>query len=303
MKKILTILAVLLPFTLSGQQFPFMDSYPVNPFNFSPAYAGIAHGKTLFMDYRSDWSGIDGGPRTYQLSYSDKFRNRVGLGLRFVYDKADIFKQTLILGTYTYEVVIKESHTINFGLSAGLYRNTLDLSRYLNDPAYTDDLALIFGQQKSLLKFATDVSALYRYRDIEAGVLFSNIMFGIVKYRNTDLTYKPFRNYTVHAAWDIRLDDKWSVKPAAIIRGGKNVPMQYELAPTVKYNNRIWMTVLYRTSGIIGLGIGGEIIEGVLLNYSYDLNSSMATSVSFNAYGSHQVTLGVKLFREHRKTE
>ena len=79
------------------------------------------------MDYRSDWSGIEGGPKTYQLSYSDKFKNRVGLGIRFIYDKADIFKQTLLLGTYTYEVKINNEHTLNFGLSAGLYRNVIDL--------------------------------------------------------------------------------------------------------------------------------------------------------------------------------
>ncbi len=165
MKKTILILFLLIPGYLFGQQFPYMDSYSVNPFNFSPAYAGITNKKTLFMDYRSDWSGIEGGPKTYQLSYSDKFKNRVGLGIRFIYDKADIFKQTLLLGTYTYEAKINNEHTLNFGLSAGLYRNLIDLSKYFNDPGYVQDLALLYGQQKSLIKFATDISVLYRYKD------------------------------------------------------------------------------------------------------------------------------------------
>ena len=43
MKKTILILFLLIPGYLFGQQFPYMDSYSVNPFNFSPAYAGISH--------------------------------------------------------------------------------------------------------------------------------------------------------------------------------------------------------------------------------------------------------------------
>ena len=105
MKKLILILLVSIPIAVFGQQFPFLEGYNVNPFNLSPAYAGLHNPKTVFMDYRSDWTGMTGGPRTYQLSYNDKIK-RVGFGARFIYDKTDIFKQTLILGTYTYEVNI-----------------------------------------------------------------------------------------------------------------------------------------------------------------------------------------------------
>jgi type IX secretion system PorP/SprF family membrane protein len=299
MKKIFVILLLLSPAYMFGQQFPYMDSYNVNPFNFSPAYAGITNKKTLFMDYRSDWSGIEGGPKTYQLSYSDKFRNRVGLGIRFIYDKADIFKQTLILGTYTYEAKINNEHTLNFGLSAGLYRNLIDLSKYFNDPGYVQDLALLYGQQKSIIKFATDISVLYRYKDAEAGILFSNIMFGNVRYHDSDMTYKPFRNYTLHAAYLFSLDGKWSTKPVVIFRGGQNVPLQFEIAQTLTWNKRLWLTTLFRTNGIVGLGLGAEIYDGIMLNYSYDLNYNMTANVSFNTYGSQQLTLGIRLFKPH----
>lgn len=297
MKKLIIIFILFIPGWAFGQQFPFMDSYSVNPFNFSPVYAGLSNKRTLFMDYRSDWSGIEGGPKTYQLSYSDKFRNKVGLGLRFIYDKADIFKQTLILGTYTYEAKIRDEHILNFGLSMGVYRNLIDLSKYFNDPGYVEDIALIYGQQKSVIKFATDISALYRFKQAEAGILFSNIMFGTVRYHDSEMTYKPFRNYLVHAAYKFSLDDKWTIKPIVIFRGGQNVPLQFEIAQTVAWNDRLWMTTLLRTSGILGLGLGGEICDGVLLNYSYDLNYNLASSVSINTYGSHQLTLGIRIFK------
>jgi type IX secretion system PorP/SprF family membrane protein len=293
MKKIAYIsILLMLTGTLSAQQFPLMEGYNTNPFTLSPAYAGIHNSKTVFIDYRSDWSGIDGGPKTYQLSYNDKLNEKVGLGGRFIYDKTDIFKQTLILGTYTYEVKLAEEHILNFGLSAGFFRNSIDLAKYYNNPDYVQDPVLLYGQEKSKIKFATDISALYRYKDVEAGILFSNVMFGTVKYHSVDMTYKPLKNYLLHASYLFAIDERWTVRPTVILRGGQDIPVQFELAPSVTWNNRIWGTAVYRTGGIFGMGFGGEVYNGILLNYSYNLSSN----VSPNTFGSHQLSLGVKIF-------
>jgi len=293
MKRIILIFSFLIPALSFGQQFPFMENYNLNPFSLSPAYAGIYNSKTLFMDYRSDWSGVEGGPKTYQLSYNDKFKNRVGLGGKFIYDKTDIFKQTLILGTYTYEVKLHDKHTLNFGLSMGVYRNSIDLTKYYNDPNYIDDIVLMYGQQKSKIKFATDISALYRYRQGEAGIVFSNLMFGSVKYSGSEMTYKPFKNYLIHAAYLFNLDEKWSLKPEMVFRGGQHVPVQFDLSSAVTWNEKIWATALFRTSGIFGIGVGGEVYQGLFLNYSYNLSTNVPT----NTFGSHQLTLGVRIFK------
>ncbi len=296
MKKIVILLLVLMPAIAYGQQFPFMEGYSMDPFILSPAYAGVHNSKTLFLDYRSDWTGIDGGPKTYQLSYSDKI-GRVGFGGRFIYDKTDIFKQTLLLGTYSYEVNITNEHIINFALSVGFFRNSIDLSKYYNDPTFVQDAALFNGQEQSRIKFATDISALYRYRQLEAGVLFSNVMFGTVKYANNDMTYKPLKNFLLHASYLLVIDNRWDVKPTFILRGGQHVPSLFEIAPTVTWNKRFWGNVLLRTGGIYGAGVGGEVYKGIMLNYSFN----MSTNVALNAFNSHQVTLGVKIFTPKKK--
>lgn len=297
MKKIFIILILIIPAVAFGQQFPFMEGYNINPYSLSPAYAGIHNNKTLFMDYRSDWSGIEGGPKTYSLSYSDNFKNKVGLGAKFIYDKTDIFKQTLLLVTYTYEIKIMKEHSINFGLSLGCYRNSIDLTKYYNDPDYVQDMVLLYGQQQSKIKFATDISVLYRHKQLDAGVVFSNIMFGTTRYKNSDMTYKPLKNYLAHASYLFKLDDRWSIKPTVILRGGQQIPMQFEVSPTVIWNDRFWASTLYRTAGIYGIGLGGEVYKGFLLNYSYNLSNYINSTVPGNAFGSHQITLGIRIFK------
>ncbi len=309
MRKLLIILIGFIPAAVFAQQFPSLESCNLNPFGLSPAYAGIRNNQTLFIDYRTDWSGIVGGPTTCQLSYnakpvkkkklggdfkydkSDISGPRVGLGARFIYDKTDIFKQILFLGTYTYEVRFKRGNTLNLALSAGFFRNSIDLAKYFNDPGYVQDMALINGQVKSKIKFASDLSALYRYKQFEAGVLFSNIMFGTVRYKNTGTSYKPLKNYLLHTSYLFNLDNRWSFRSTVIVRGGQDIPVQLELEPALTWNNRFWGTGIYRTGGVFGAGVGGEIIDGIFLNYSYNLS----TNISLNTFGSHQITLGLKI--------
>jgi len=110
------------------------------------------------------------------------------------------------------------------------------------------------------------------------------------------MTYKPFKNYLLHASYLFNLDDKWSVKPGMVFRGGQHVPVQFDVSATVTWNERFWITTLIRTSGILGVGLGGEIYKGILLNYSYDLSNNLNSTVPINTFGSHQLTLGIRIF-------
>ena len=79
--------------------------------------------------------------------------------------------------------------------------------------AYVQDLVLLYGQQQSKLKFASDFSALYRYEHLEAGILFSNLMYGSVHYKNSDMTYKPYKNYLLHSSYTFSLMKSGQLSP------------------------------------------------------------------------------------------
>ena len=100
-----------------------------------------------------------------------------------------------------------------------------------------------------------------------------------------------------HAAYNFEASDILDIKPIIILRGGKNAPDQLEAAATATYNKKVWGTVLYRTGGVIGFGAGARLFESLLLNYSYNLS----TGVALNSFGSHQITLGFRLFKPEEK--
>ena len=106
-----------------------MDKYTL-----APSYAGNFNPKFLFLGYRSDWSGINGGPMTFRLSFNDVLMQNAGWGARVAFDKAGIFNQLYAVGSYSYKLTVSDEHHILFGLSAGLHHNSVNLTEYYNDP-------------------------------------------------------------------------------------------------------------------------------------------------------------------------
>jgi type IX secretion system PorP/SprF family membrane protein len=244
------------------------------------------------MGYRSDWSGIVGGPKTFRLSYNDAFMQNAGYGGKFIYDKAGIFKQIIILGTYSYRVKIAEAHFLMFGLSLGFYSNTLNIIDFYNDPKYNIDPALLSANVTSKLKFMSDVAVVYTFKGIEAGFLFSNINFGDSKYSQVDVHYKPLANYQIHASYLYGISERWDVSPLLILRGGKYIKSQFEFASSIVYQKNLWGSLLYRDRGIWGIGIGGNIIKGLKIGYNFNIASSVAPRL----YNNHEISIGINIF-------
>jgi type IX secretion system PorP/SprF family membrane protein len=299
-KLIIVIIGFFTGVIVCAQQMPLSENYFLDKYSLSPSYAGNFNTKYLFMGYRSDWSGIAGGPKTLRLSYNDAFMQNAGYGGKFIYDKAGIFKQIIILGTYSYKVKLAENHFIMFGLSAGFYSNTLDLIDYYNDPKYNIDPALLSANVTAKLKFMSDISAVYKYKGFEGGFLFSNINFGDSKYQQVDVHYKPLANFQIHASYLYSISEKWDVSPLMILRGGKYIKSQFELTSSVVYQKKLWGSLLFRDPDIWGVGIGANVTKGLKIGYNFNIASSVASRF----YNNHEICIGINIFELTRtKTE
>jgi len=294
-----TILFVLVLATISsaGQQTPVWENYFLDKYSLSPSFAGQTDPGTIFTGFRSDWTGIPGGPKTYSVSYSDLLNTKTGLGFRVIYDRAGIFDQLYLMGSYSYALILSEEHKLLFGISAGLYRNGINFTDHYNDPGYNIDPVLTQQDIKSHLKIISDYSLVYLFKGMEAGLMFSNITFGDAKFSELEVTYKPFAVYQVHAGYTLKFNDFWSVDPLIYIRGGKYIKCQTGLASRIVYKDLIWASLGYRDHGIWGTGVGVSISKW--LRFSYNFN--MASSVSMNIFNSHEFTIAINIKEFLRK--
>jgi type IX secretion system PorP/SprF family membrane protein len=294
MKKIFTILlAAFSGATLYAQQSPLSESYFVDKYTLAPSYAGNVNARYLFLGYRSDWTGVDGGPKTFRLSFNDVIMQNAGYGAKVIYDKAGIFNQLYIMGSYSYNLQVSGDHHILFGISAGLYHNSLNLSEFYNDPDYNLDPALVQQDVKSKLKFMSDVSLVYSWQSLEAGVVLSNISFGDATYKEADqLKYNPLANIQFHASYLYSVAENWDIVPLVIVRTGKNIKTQFEIASQVIWQKKIMGSLAFRDPGVIGIGLGANISKGLKLYYNFNL----ATNISMNVFNNHEVTVGFNIF-------
>ena len=300
MKKLVTVLiSILFHGVITAQQMPVSENYFMDKYVLSSSYAGHFNPGSFFTGFRSDWSGIKGGPKTVRLSYSDLLMTNAGYGGKIIYDKAGIFDQLYIMGTYSYSLRIADEHKVLLALSAGIYHNRINFTDYYNNPNYNIDPVMIQQDISSKLKFMSDFSGLYLFKGIEAGIMFANINFGDAKYNEVDVTYKPFTNYQFHAAYSFHINDHWKIDPIAYLRGGKFIKSQIGIAAMVKYQENIWGSLSFRDPGILGCGFGANIAKGIRFSYNFNF----ASSVALNIYNNHEISVGVNIKDLIKKTQ
>jgi type IX secretion system PorP/SprF family membrane protein len=300
MKKILLSLTVILTaISAYSQQIPLSENYFMDKYSLAPSYAGNFNPKYLIMGYRSDWSGIDGGPKTVRISYNDvfPFMKNAGYGGKIIYDKAGIFNQLYVSGSYSYNLQVNQEQHLLFGLSAGFYKNRLNLLDFYNDPKYSIDPSLVSQDVKSKLKFMSDFSAVWIWKGAEAGFMFSNISFGDASYKEVSLKYNPLANLQFHGTYLYNINEDWDVAPLVILRGGKYIKSQFELASQVIYLKKFRGSLVFRDPGIIGFGIGLDINKLLKIGYNFNL----ATNVALGAFNNHEISIGINLFKDNTK--
>ena len=70
--------------------------------------------------------------------------------------------------------------------------------------------------------------------------MFSNISFGDASYKGVDLKYNPLANFQFHATYLYNINEDWDLTPLAIVRAGKFIKSQFELASQVMYLKKVW---------------------------------------------------------------
>ena len=82
-----------------------------------------------------------------------------------------------------------------------------------------------------------------------------------------------------------------------VLRGGQHIPSQLDLSAELKWKETFWATTLLRTSGIFGVGLGGEVYQGIILSYSYNLSNNINAKCSGIALWKSSGYLGNTIFK------
>jgi type IX secretion system PorP/SprF family membrane protein len=312
MKKIITSIAILLMGTcgLYAQQDPAYSMYMFNGLFINPAYAGSHEVVSLMAIYRHQWVGIDGAPRSANLSVHSPFRkNQYAVGLTVANDKIGLANTFTVTPSFSYRIKIKETK-LCIGVQASLayfYRNnsqsdlptsTADNILTINSNQFVPNVGVglywygkkffvglaaphlmptALSGKTAVLKYNADISHVYNYFNLSAGYVFGKDL-AVVKFRPTFLM-------------------KWQ-------KGLPNNIPQFDFNLALLFIDRIWLGASLRTQGNAYtqkgkvMKFGPESFVGYLqvkitreLQFGYAYDATISNLRNINS-GTHEVMLG-----------
>jgi len=127
---------------VSGQDQGIYSQYMINPVLINPGATGLNDQHELFFNYRNQWSGTEGAPSNYTVSYNGRVYDNVGLGLMANAENFGALNRYRALLSYAYQIE-SEGFNLGIGLSTEYHQFSLTGGTLLNPLVQFDDPLLM----------------------------------------------------------------------------------------------------------------------------------------------------------------
>ncbi len=298
----------------TAQQNIQFTQYIFNSLSVNPAYAGYKEEWFLQMGLHNQWVGLEGAPKTGQLSIDgvlNPTNKSTGVGLQITADKLGPQAATSIYANYAYRLRLDESDTkrLSFGIGTGVTQYSLD-GTMLN-PTNPGDPGLPLGKETELvpdLRFGIHYSTPTFYMGISVmDLLSSGTNESLFKQEDNPFTIARERHYYLIAGTMMNLSEGLKLRPSLLVKEDFKGPTSVDLNAMLVFADQFWIGGGYRTgmklvdrdystnqnlsnrnsfSGIAQFYVNPRLRVG----YSYDYIISQLSSLQ---NGTHEITLGL----------
>jgi type IX secretion system PorP/SprF family membrane protein len=298
MKRLLTILLLILALSTFAQQDPLFSQYMFNKLAVNPAYAGSRGAFTGDVIYRYQWVNIPGAPKTLCASmHSPLFNPHIGLGLNMYNDIIGATVNQGALATFAYRIIFPESK-LSFGLQIGVRYTDIDWNKI--NPYDTED-PLYRSQMKNRAVPDANFGVYYfsnkYYIGLSSKQLFQNQMNVVVVDGKSQYT-KLMRHFYGMAGAALPISDELIFRPSLLAKFVQNAPPQMDLNFSFFIREKFLLGLSYRTEKAMSLMTEFYLTHSIRIGYAYDIWFN--TLQTYNK-GSHEVRLGFDLDLFHTR--
>ncbi len=298
MKKIIYSLFILLDLSASAQQEPQYSQYMYNPSVINPAYAGSLGYGSLFSLYRTQWIGLEGAPKTLNLSYHQPLENtNLGLGGNIVHDEIGPSVKTNLALDISYTIRFENESRLAFGMKVGGELLNIDYTRLNHynpsDVSFRDNIDNQFSPNIGAGLFYYNANS---YLGISAPILLQTIHYDELAYLDTN---RRQHFYLMGGkVYDLSYNVKF--KPAFVAKMVAGSPLQLDLTANFLINQKFTVGVSYRWSAALSALVGFKVNDRISIGYGYDRETTRLSN--FNS-GSHELLFQFDLFKIKQQIE
>ena len=298
MKKIVYSLMLLLGLIASAQQEPQYTQYMYNPSVINPAYAGSLGYGSLFSLYRTQWIGLEGAPKTLNLSYHQPLENtNLGVGGNIVHDEIGPSTTTNFSVDVSYTINFENESRLAFGIKAGGELLNIDYTKLNHynpsDVSFRNNINSQFSPNIGAGLFYYNANS---YLGLSVPMLLQTKRYDEFAY--SDANRRQHFYLMGGKVFDLSYNVKF--KPAFVAKMVAGAPLQVDLTGNFLINEKFTVGVAYRWSAALSALVGFKVNDRIAIGYGYDRETTRLSN--FNS-GSHEIFLQFDLFKINQHVE
>lgn len=267
---------------------PMGSIYYQNQFLANPAMAGIDTMVNLNGAFKTQWISINGAPKLQYVTADLSLKNRkVGLGFLFYNESAGVINRTRATATYAYHLKLnRDSSFVDFGLSAGLMNEWIDLGKAIGDLGdevlgsfndrrlYLDgDFGIAFRNKKLTVQASLPNLKRFFKRDVVRNVVDRSLYFAAASYKIKT------RGGTLNM-----------VEPKVVYRGVENYRGILDAGANFSFlQDKLFMSGIYHSTNSVTFGAGANYKNKLSILLQYTTNTS-----TMQNYSNGEFELGLR---------
>lgn len=302
MKKILlTLVVVVTSLQLFAQQDPQYTMYMFNQMAVNPGYAGSRECISATAHYRTQWTGIDGAPKTLSFGIHSPIGNeRLALGLQVVNDRLGVTNSTNVSGVVAYRLPVTKKSKLSIGLQATVTNYLNNLASVTAAAAAGSDPSFNTNTNLMLPNFGTGA---YWYSDkgylgLTVPHLINNHLEEKSNTAINSSAARQFRHLFVMAGWMFKLSDVVKFKPSVMLKYAPNSPVETDLNGCFLLYDALWLGASWRSDVS---SLRDHLTESTDFMAIYEINQMMRIGLAYDLtitklsgynYGTYELMLG-----------
>jgi type IX secretion system PorP/SprF family membrane protein len=291
MKKPLILLSIVfLSLELMAQQDPkFSQNMFLVP-SFNPGAMGQSDRICVGAAFRNQWMGLPSAPVVTTFTAHAPFRllgRSHGAGINLMNDNIAFNNDFYASAAYSFKMNLGNG-LLGLGINAGMANQSLTPEWNGADVITPDSDDAIPQNGGSLFGFDMGLGAYYSTESLYVGVSTTHLNQTTFDYPEEITETRLTRHFYAVAGYTIQLPNPlFEVTPSFMLQTDMRSHHIY-LNTNVRYNKKFWGGVSYTVGGAMSALLGIELLNGIMVGYSYDLE--LSPLLKYNS-GSHEITV------------
>jgi type IX secretion system PorP/SprF family membrane protein len=254
-----------------SQQLQTSSMYELQGVLHNPSMAGMQDYDMAGINYRSQWNGISGAPKTLTAFGSFSLpKHKIGIGGYLYSDKTGPTSRTGVQLALAKHIVTLAGNTFSMGIETRLMQYSLDKAKLVqtlgSDP--------VIGGSDNRMKFDAGFGISYKTPNWQVGASVSQLVQSKLDFYTGNLTRteeaRLYRHYYLHGLYKWKVDGATTIIPNTMIIYLPNAPADFIIGARVEHNSVFWWGLGYRARQSYMLSAGVNINKKITLGYSFE---------------------------------